>query len=158
MKKHPKDSTAKTKELSRKVAIAHRHEKSARRKAEAAKAALKKMRKTFKLAKKAAKESRRKFKALSEELHHLAKSAPRRVAKKKKAIRRAAKKSPAKKSAAPHPKPVKSGRPRKVAATPAVPAPEPAPVILTPEVIRAEDPGLAPPPLGFSPPSEPRAP
>jgi hypothetical protein len=148
MKKHSKDHGAKTRELNRKVAIAQRQEKAARRAAESVKAGLKRMRKAFKLAKKAAKESRRKFKILSEELHHLAKSAP----KKKKAPKPAAKKSPTKKSATPRAKSPKVSRPRVAASV--APIPAPAPVMTAPEEIRADDPALTQPPLSFSPPPE----
>jgi hypothetical protein len=155
MKKHPKNSGAKTKELSRKVALAERQEKATRREAGAAKSALKRMRKAFKLAKKAAKESRRTLKALSKELHHHAKAAPKPTVKKKKARRPAVKKSPMKKSAPLRPKLAKMIRARKPA--PASVASLPASVPPAPEVIRAEDPGLTQPPLSFSPPSDPPA-
>jgi hypothetical protein len=155
MKKYSKSSSANTRELTRKVAAAQRQEKSARHRADAAKSALKRMRKAFKLAKKAAKESRRTLKALSKELHHHAKAAPKPTVKKKKAPRPAVKKSPMKKSAPLRPKLAKMIRARKPA--PASAASLPASVPPAPEVIRAEDPGLTQPPLSFSPPSDPPA-
>jgi len=141
MKKHSKDNSAVTESLSRKVAAAQRLAKSARQRALLAKAGLKRMRKAFKLAKKAAKESRRTLKTLFEELRQLTKSAPKHQAKKKKAHGSAPKKSPVKKAARARPKSVKSSRPRATASV--VPAPLPAPVTQTPDILAGRRSGPA---------------